>query len=256
MSDIRRLVGMKLKNLMEEKEVSQLELSRKTGISQSTISAMLPGMDDAKKYPATSYENILALAKFFNVSVDWLLGNSEYRSTSQSIKIAAKTTGLSDAAISVLRDLKKKSAAKAKNDSYEYDILYAINTLILSDKGNDIIENICHYLITDFDAGNYSIEELHVDDSGNPNEYYEEHNNRPIEKIYFERAVVGHGHGIAIDCKLMRYALTQAISSDLEQLRKTVIAESGMTFEQRRKLDEEDYITYMEKVHADMNMDI
>ena len=151
MSNIRRSVGMKLKNLIDTKGISQSELAKETGVSQPTISSMLPGMDDAKQYPATSYENILALAKFFNVSVDWLLGNSDYRSTLQSVKVAAKTTGLSDAAIQSLKKWKEYNTSPLKQYLVPKEKpLSIIEALLCTEKGNQLLGLIQDYISSDF----------------------------------------------------------------------------------------------------------
>ena len=110
MGDIRESLAIKLKNLIETKGVSQTDIAKNTGVLQSTISQMLPGINGEKYYPATSYENILALANYFDVSIDWLLDRTEHRSTSQNVIIAAKTTGLSDAAIEQLAKWEKTKA--------------------------------------------------------------------------------------------------------------------------------------------------
>lgn len=58
----------KLKNLRNEKEISQLELANALGINQTTVSTWELG----KKYP--DFFNIIALAKYFKVTTDYLLG--------------------------------------------------------------------------------------------------------------------------------------------------------------------------------------
>lgn len=60
--------GEKIKNLREEKEISQTELGKEVQMSQRKLSYIEcnkcePSMDDIK-----------ALCRFFNVSADYLLG--------------------------------------------------------------------------------------------------------------------------------------------------------------------------------------
>ena len=63
--------GEKIKNLREEKEISQTELGKKLQMSQRKLSYIEcnkcePSLDDIK-----------ALCRFFNVSADYLLGLKE-----------------------------------------------------------------------------------------------------------------------------------------------------------------------------------
>ena len=58
----------RLKELRNEKELSQDELAKQTGLSRSAISAWESGT----RVPAATA--VVALAKFFGVSADYLLG--------------------------------------------------------------------------------------------------------------------------------------------------------------------------------------
>ncbi len=62
----------RLKDLRNAKHLSQMELSVKTGISQSAIAKWELG----KTEPTASA--IIALAKFFGESADYLLGLTDY----------------------------------------------------------------------------------------------------------------------------------------------------------------------------------
>lgn len=62
----------RLKDLRNAKQLSQMELSVKTGISQSAIAKWELG----KTEPTASA--IIALAKFFGESTDYLLGLTDY----------------------------------------------------------------------------------------------------------------------------------------------------------------------------------
>ena len=63
--------GKRLKELRQEKELSQRELSEQTGISKSTIGRWELGLEPAFPY-------VIHIAKFFDVSLDYLAGLSEY----------------------------------------------------------------------------------------------------------------------------------------------------------------------------------
>lgn len=61
----------RLKNLREEKALSMLELGRSIGVSDASICKWENGVSEAK------HSYILKLAKFFDVSTDYLLGRSD-----------------------------------------------------------------------------------------------------------------------------------------------------------------------------------
>ena len=61
-----------LKELRKEKGITQKELAKGIGVSYAAISFWEMGVNE----PKISY--ILALADYFDVSVDYLLGRKEY----------------------------------------------------------------------------------------------------------------------------------------------------------------------------------
>ncbi len=69
--------GAKLKALRQEHELTQYQLAKKLDTSKSNIS----------KYESDSIEpsmrTLVLIAKYFNVSIDYLLGNSQYSKTIQ-----------------------------------------------------------------------------------------------------------------------------------------------------------------------------
>ena len=58
----------RIKDLLKEREMSQAQLAEKIGISESAFSRYLSGQTDK-----LSTENIVAIAKVFNVTTDFLL---------------------------------------------------------------------------------------------------------------------------------------------------------------------------------------
>ena len=62
----------RLKELRIEKNLSQAELAKKTGLYQSTIAKYETG--ECKP----SGEGLIALAKFFGCTIDFLVGLEEY----------------------------------------------------------------------------------------------------------------------------------------------------------------------------------
>ncbi|MBO6264039.1 MAG: helix-turn-helix transcriptional regulator [Clostridia bacterium] len=65
-------IGVRIKDLRKEKNISQSELANAIGVSQKAIDYWERGVNE----PKASY--IVALADFFNVSADYLLGIKDY----------------------------------------------------------------------------------------------------------------------------------------------------------------------------------
>lgn len=65
-------VAARIKELMRENSLNQVQLAARAGISQNTISAWLLG----KKEP--SIRSLWLLADYFNVDIDYLVGRTDY----------------------------------------------------------------------------------------------------------------------------------------------------------------------------------
>ena len=77
MADIK--VIERLTSLMNEERISQAELARSVGISQSAVCNWLNG----KKEP--SIDSLWRLADFFDVSVDYIIGRKEMALSQQMV---------------------------------------------------------------------------------------------------------------------------------------------------------------------------
>lgn len=90
------MIGVRLKLLREELGLRQDELAQKLSVSPSSI-----GMYETDRREPNS-ELLTKLANFFNVSIDYLLGNSDIRNLDEQIKKEMKfayhkeTEGLTD----------------------------------------------------------------------------------------------------------------------------------------------------------------
>jgi transcriptional regulator with XRE-family HTH domain len=80
-------IGFRIKKMIEDKGVTPYNVSIKTGISQSTLSRIL---NDNSKKP--NIENTKILAKYFNVSEDWLLTGEEKSIDTEPQKSAETTS--------------------------------------------------------------------------------------------------------------------------------------------------------------------
>lgn len=83
--------------LESEKGKSQNDLALEIGLAPSVISKIKTGRSQDP-----SAETVAALAKYFNVSADWILGLTDVKSTDKATKDLCSTLGLSEKAISVL----------------------------------------------------------------------------------------------------------------------------------------------------------
>lgn len=84
--------------LESEKGKSQNDLALEIGLAPSVISKIKTGRSQDP-----SAETVAALAKYFNVSADWILGLTDVKSTDKATRDLCATLGLSEKAISVLR---------------------------------------------------------------------------------------------------------------------------------------------------------
>lgn len=62
---------MRLKDLRKEKGITQLQLAMELNMSQNTISRYETGERQA------GYDELIKIANYFNVSIDYLLGRSD-----------------------------------------------------------------------------------------------------------------------------------------------------------------------------------
>lgn len=74
------MLGERLKQLRNEKAITQQELANKLGFNRATIS----GYETKGIEPG--HEILIKLSHIFNCSIDYLLGNSNERSTVDDIK--------------------------------------------------------------------------------------------------------------------------------------------------------------------------
>jgi len=69
---LKIVIAERVKALMNENNLNQVNLAQKIGLKQNTISAWLLG----KKEP--SIMSLWLLADFFDVDIDYLVGRKEY----------------------------------------------------------------------------------------------------------------------------------------------------------------------------------
>lgn len=109
------MLQIRLKELREKKGISQAELAKKMGVVQSTV-----GMwESGKNQPQQS--TLVALANFFDVSVEYLLGLSD--SQKPEYAMIAEKLGLTG------KSIKNIASIKAETSNQERVILEPIDVL-------------------------------------------------------------------------------------------------------------------------------
>ncbi|NSI32596.1 helix-turn-helix transcriptional regulator [Agathobacter rectalis] len=85
------MIAERIKMLRENKQLSQSELSKKLGITRSSINAWEMGIST----PSTTY--LVELSQIFHVSIDYLLGLDK--------NVSLDITGLDTEQVRILTDL-------------------------------------------------------------------------------------------------------------------------------------------------------
>lgn len=97
-----KMFADRLSDLVEEKKktgLSQKEIAAQIGVSSGTLSEWCSD----NKTPMI--DALPKVANYFNVSIDWLLGESEAKTRNTTTQAIHHETGLSDTAIDILRNL-------------------------------------------------------------------------------------------------------------------------------------------------------
>lgn len=97
----------RLQDLIDKRKINQRTLAEELGLSTATVNAYLKPKKSTNEYTAPRADVLEMLAKFFNVSTDYLLGLSDTKSSNTKIVDICKMTGLTEEAVSALIRLKK-----------------------------------------------------------------------------------------------------------------------------------------------------
>lgn len=134
-----------INKLLEERDVTQQKLATECDIPPSVISDWIGLNRRSKKVQSIPrVDRILKIAQFFEVSVDFLLGNHECKTPSDE-KIH-EITGLSGVTIQQLRVVKN-----LQHESIEAEKkMLALNYLLENMTESSLFESLYDYLIADF----------------------------------------------------------------------------------------------------------
>lgn len=121
----------RLKELMEEKNITFYKLSKETGITESAFSVW---KKDKLKNPQK--ETVNKISKYFNVSSDYLLGKTENRNI---LNVVEKDLNLNEKKEEYIpeKDIELYNLYKNLNDSNKKMLLDIGNTIFLYQKKND-----------------------------------------------------------------------------------------------------------------------
>lgn len=90
-----------LRNLMNDRKVSQTELSKIIGCTRQAVSLYATGQS------TPDIDVLLKIAEYFEVSTDYLLGLTTVKTTNIDIRATSKLTGLSEKAIEQIEKITK-----------------------------------------------------------------------------------------------------------------------------------------------------
>lgn len=102
--------GDKLKELRKREKMTQSDLSNKLNINRVTITKYETG----ERTPTT--DDIISLAKYFNVSTDYLLGITDNATTDTDLQAVCNYTGLYEKTVEKIQFLKSRGKISALND--------------------------------------------------------------------------------------------------------------------------------------------
>lgn len=142
-------IGMRIQALREEKGITQIELAKALNVkNRENIARWELGTRELKA------GTIIQIAKYFNVSADYLLGLSDVKTTEQNIKIACEVTGLSEKAINMIKERGILTYSSHRRDS-ECDIYsQVLDTILTCADFYMMVSNYAH--LYDISEGIYS----------------------------------------------------------------------------------------------------
>lgn len=100
MKDIKNVIGVRLKTLQEKRGVSNVELATATDINKASISQYRSGSREPDA------ESLVKIAKYFNVSVDYLLGINDIESANITEQEICKRMHLTKDALDAWLEIK------------------------------------------------------------------------------------------------------------------------------------------------------
>lgn len=143
--DNKKKIGFRIATAIAIRDVKQKDLASALGVTDNTISYFCSGT----RTPKT--EQIITIAKYLNVSADYLLGLSDESHSDATIQMIHSKTGLTSEAIFKLHDIFQDNdktnfstimslLIEDQNAEYFLSIIKAMFSCMGNESGNQLIE--------------------------------------------------------------------------------------------------------------------
>lgn len=107
------MFSVKLKEIRKEKGITQTELAKKLGVASGTVG----NWESGKREP--DFETVSRLARFFGVSVDWLLGRARSKREILRVPVYGKVAaGIPIEAITDIEDYEEIDVSNAPGEEF------------------------------------------------------------------------------------------------------------------------------------------
>lgn len=112
------IIAVRIRELMKSSGTTQQELAEKTGCSRQAIAQYADGSN------APNIDKLVSIAKYFDVSLDYLVGLSNAQTADKDIQYICDYTGLAKKSVEELHIIEKLSKGLIKNDEFIDDKEY------------------------------------------------------------------------------------------------------------------------------------
>lgn len=136
------IFSVRLRLLLQRHKITQQELAEKVDCSRQAISQYVEGLN------APNIDKLCNIARYFNVSTDYLMGLSDIETTDKDLKFVCEYTGLSEYSVIVLGELlRSKDTENSYNVSFNMPLeqLNIINYFLNSSKFFDVVFELMMY---------------------------------------------------------------------------------------------------------------
>ncbi len=151
----KAVFATRLGQLRNKRKETQEELSEAIGIDRGTVAKY----ETQKRIP--SYEHLVILAKYFNVSTDYLLGRTDIMASDVNVALICEYTGLSENTVKMLISTTSMSLQQSL-DLFESTTISESEKEELYDSLGDYPEQLsgCSFIFSDFINMLFNNEEL------------------------------------------------------------------------------------------------
>lgn len=132
------MLTQRIKHLLATRDIKQKDLAEAVGVVSNTVSYWVSGV----RTPTT--EQLPAIAKYFNVSIDYLFGLQKEPTTDKDLNFVCEYTGLNQKATMILRmiSLLNESRIQLLNNIIESEYKTILEQMQYStDENNNIVLN-------------------------------------------------------------------------------------------------------------------